>query len=157
MRPHSRWHRSRELVVAAIGSFANTLVFTLVIMLALGQFGITRKTDLGIDKRVMIVAKESADVVLSGNDLGRLVETLTIARWCRRIIITNFVGTLVVDGIGMILAAFGYLNPLLAALIHVGSELLFIMNSARLLPGKTSNKKRRSPSCGTSLPAPALR
>jgi Cd2+/Zn2+-exporting ATPase/Cu+-exporting ATPase len=47
----------------------------------------------------------------------------------------NFAGTSVVDGIGVMLAAFGYLNPLLAALIHVGSELLFIMNSARLLPG----------------------
>jgi Cd2+/Zn2+-exporting ATPase/Cu+-exporting ATPase len=32
------------------------------------------------------------------------------------------------------LAAFGMLNPVLAALIHVSSELLFIGNSARLLP-----------------------
>jgi Cd2+/Zn2+-exporting ATPase/Cu+-exporting ATPase len=28
----------------------------------------------------------------------------------------------------------GYLNPVFAALIHVSSELLFILNSARLLP-----------------------
>jgi Cd2+/Zn2+-exporting ATPase/Cu+-exporting ATPase len=33
------------------------------------------------------------------------------------------------------LAAFGFLNPLLAAFIHVTSELAFILNSARLLPG----------------------
>ena len=32
------------------------------------------------------------------------------------------------------LAAFGLLNPLLAAFIHVASELAFILNSARLLP-----------------------
>jgi heavy metal translocating P-type ATPase len=82
------------------------------------------------------VARESADVVLIGNDLGRFVETVRIARRCRRIILSNFVGTLVVDGIGVLLAAFGFLNPLLAALIHVSSELVFIMNSARLLPGK---------------------
>jgi heavy metal translocating P-type ATPase len=82
------------------------------------------------------VARESADVVLIGNDLGHLVETIRIARQCRRIIMTNFVGTLVVDGIGVLLAAFGYLSPLLAAFIHVSSELIFIMNSARLLPGK---------------------
>lgn len=80
------------------------------------------------------VARESADVVLIGNNLGRFVETVRIARRCRRIIMTNFVGTLVVDGIGVGLAAFGYLNPLLAAFIHVSSELVFIMNSARLLP-----------------------
>jgi heavy metal translocating P-type ATPase len=81
------------------------------------------------------VARESADVVLLGNDLLKFVETLRIARRCRRIIWFNFVGTLVVDGIGVGLAAFGYLNPLLAALIHVTSELAFILNSARLLPG----------------------
>jgi Cd2+/Zn2+-exporting ATPase/Cu+-exporting ATPase len=32
------------------------------------------------------------------------------------------------------LAAFGMLNPLLAAFIHVSSELAFILNSAGLLP-----------------------
>lgn len=82
------------------------------------------------------VARESADVVLIGNDLGRFVETVRIAHRCRRIIMSNFVGTIVVDGIGVLLAAFGYLSPLLAAFIHVSSELIFIMNSARLLPGK---------------------
>ena len=80
------------------------------------------------------VARESASVVLIGNDLSKLVETLQIARRCRRIIMQNFVGTLAVDSIGMGLAAFGLLNPLLAAFIHVSSEMAFILNSARLLP-----------------------
>jgi Cd2+/Zn2+-exporting ATPase/Cu+-exporting ATPase len=79
------------------------------------------------------VARESADVMLLGNDLRSLAETLGTARRCRGIIVANFVGTLVVDGVGMGLAAFGFLNPLLAAFIHVVSELLFILNSARLL------------------------
>ncbi len=47
----------------------------------------------------------------------------------------NFVGTLAVDSVGIGLAAVGLLNPLLAAFIHVASELTFILNSARLLPG----------------------
>jgi Cd2+/Zn2+-exporting ATPase/Cu+-exporting ATPase len=81
------------------------------------------------------VARESADIVLIGNDLLKFVETLKIAQRCRRIIMTNFVGTLIVDGAGVSLAAFGFLNPLLAAFIHVTSELAFILNSARLLPG----------------------
>ena len=80
------------------------------------------------------VARESADVVLIGNDLSKLVETLQTARRCRRTIMQNFVGTLVVDSIGVGLAAFGFLNPLLAAFIHVSSEMAFILNSARLLP-----------------------
>ena len=86
------------------------------------------------------VAQESANVVLIGNDLSKLVETLSIARRCRRTIMQNFVGTLVVDSIGVGLAAFGFLNPLLAAFIHVSSEMAFILNSARLLPPVSSAK-----------------
>jgi len=80
------------------------------------------------------VARESADVILIGSDLSKLVETLTVARRCRGIIMQNFVGTLIVDSVGVGMAAFGFLNPLLAAFIHVTSELAFILNSTRLLP-----------------------
>ena len=80
------------------------------------------------------VARESADVVLLGNDLTKFVETLVIARWMRRIIWQNFVGTIVVDLAGMALAALGLLHPTVAAFIHVASEMTFILNSARLLP-----------------------
>jgi heavy metal translocating P-type ATPase len=83
------------------------------------------------------VARESADVILIGNDLSRLVETLRIARRCHGIIMQNFAGTLAVDSVGVGMAAFGFLNPLLAALIHVVSELAFILNSTRLLPGRS--------------------
>lgn len=58
-----------------------------------------------------------------------------IARRCRAIVMANFAGTLLVDGAGVGLAAFGFLNPVLAAFIHVTSELLFLLNSARLLRG----------------------
>jgi len=43
-----------------------------------------------------------------------------------------------VDSIGVGLAAFGFLNPLLAAFIHVSSEMAFILNSAKLLPPVSS-------------------
>jgi heavy metal translocating P-type ATPase len=82
------------------------------------------------------VARESADVVLLGNNLLKFAETLAIARRTRRIIWANFVGTIGVDTLGIALAAVGLLNPLLAAFIHVASELTFILNSARLLPGR---------------------
>ncbi len=80
------------------------------------------------------VARESADVILIGSDLSKLVETLRVARRCRGIIMQNFAGTLIVDTIGVGMAACGMLNPLLAAFIHVTSELAFILNSTRLLP-----------------------
>jgi cation transport ATPase len=65
----------------------------------------------------------------------------------------NFIGTLVVDSIGVGLAAFGFLNPLLAAFIHVSSEMTFILNSARLLPPVSSAKKLVS---GFLSPSPAV-
>jgi Cu+-exporting ATPase len=83
------------------------------------------------------VARESADVVLLGNDLLRFTETLAIARWTRRIIWWNFAGTLGIDMVGIALASVGLLSPTLAAFIHVTSELAFILNSARLLPRTT--------------------
>jgi hypothetical protein len=80
------------------------------------------------------VARESADVVLIGNDLMKFVETVRITRNCRRIIsrISTALSSWIT--IGICLAAVGLLNPLLAAFIHVASELTFILNSTRLLP-----------------------
>jgi len=90
------------------------------------------------------VARESASVVLLGNDLLRFAEVLKVARRCRKIIMMNFAGTLAVDSVGVGLAAFGLLNPVLAALIHVSSELLFILNSARLLPRSVGDETSKT-------------
>jgi P-type E1-E2 ATPase len=80
------------------------------------------------------VAHASANVILIGNDLRKFVDTVKTARWCRAVIFQNFYGTLIVDAVGIALAAIGLINPLLAAFIHVSSELAFILNSTRLLP-----------------------
>jgi len=78
------------------------------------------------------VALETADVTLMTSDLSRLSEVLAISKRCYRVIMFNFWGTIGVDTVGITLAFFGLLAPIVAALIHVGSELAFILNSARL-------------------------
>jgi Cd2+/Zn2+-exporting ATPase/Cu+-exporting ATPase len=78
------------------------------------------------------VALETADVTLMTSDLSRLVEVLAISKRCYRVIMFNFWGTILVDTAGISLAFFGLLAPIIAGLIHVGSELAFILNSARL-------------------------
>ncbi len=80
------------------------------------------------------IAQEFAGVLLIGDDLRKLVELIELSRRCRKIILFNFAGTLLVDAAGMGLAAMGLLTPIFAALVHVSSELFFILNSARLLP-----------------------
>jgi heavy metal translocating P-type ATPase len=78
------------------------------------------------------VALETADITLMTSDLSRLVEVFGIAKRCYGVIMFNFWGTITVDTLGIGLAFFGLLAPIIAALIHVGSELAFILNSARL-------------------------
>jgi heavy metal translocating P-type ATPase len=78
------------------------------------------------------VALETADITLMTSDLSRLTEVLGIAKRCYRVIMFNFWGTIAVDTLGIVLAFCGLLAPIIAALIHVGSELAFILNSARL-------------------------
>jgi magnesium-transporting ATPase (P-type) len=90
------------------------------------------------------VARESADVVLLGNDLLRFVETIVVARWTRRIIYQNFAGTVAVDILGVLAALAGLIGPVIAINIHTISELIFISNSARLLPRRWDPFKRWS-------------
>ena len=86
------------------------------------------------------VAREAGDVVLVGSAPADLVETVRVARRARRIIMVNFVGTVVVDVVGMIAAGLGLLGPVAAALVHVVSESAFILNSARLVPRRTRRR-----------------
>jgi P-type E1-E2 ATPase len=79
------------------------------------------------------VAIEEADIVLMTNDLRKIADIVRMSKSAYRTIMRNFYGTVSVDGLGVILAFLGLLNPLLAALIHVISEFAFIMNSAKLI------------------------
>lgn len=105
--------------------------------LAAAQVGIAMGTGTHI-------ARESADVVLISSSLTDLADTVATARRARRIVFTNFAGTLAVDLVGMALAAVGLLGPLLAAVVHVGSESAFILNSARLIPGRDRRRERHA-------------
>ena len=82
------------------------------------------------------VAIETADVILMTNDLMKIPYLIKNSRQSIFAIKQNFFGTLGVDGVGILLAFTGYINPLLAVVIHVSSELVFMVNSARLIIDK---------------------
>lgn len=98
------------------------------------------------------VARESADVVLLGNDLARFTETVGVAHWTRAIIWQNFAGTILVDVLGIAAAMAGLIGPVAAIQIHTASELIFILNSARLLPRLALLDRRMR---GPAVAAPA--
>jgi len=93
------------------------------------------EADIGIamGKTGTDVTIETADVILMSDEITKIPY---IIKSCRSTLFTikqNFFGTLFVDGFGFVLAFIGILNPLLAAFIHISSELLFMVNSVRLL------------------------
>jgi Cd2+/Zn2+-exporting ATPase len=79
------------------------------------------------------VAIHSATIALMNNDLRRLPFLVKLSRQTRAVINQNFmIGILFVIG-GLVLAALSYINPIVAAFMHVGGSLLVVFNSARLV------------------------
>lgn len=87
------------------------------------------------------IARHTADIELISSDLADLVQAFKVARRARRIVMFNFLGTIIVDVVGIALAALGFLSPIWAAFIHVGSETAFILNSARLIPSSRTGQQ----------------
>ncbi len=78
------------------------------------------------------VARHSADICLLGDDLRRLVWAIALARKTTSTVRQNLVWAFSYNAIGIALAAFGWLNPILAAVAMVASSLLVVSNSLRL-------------------------
>ena len=78
------------------------------------------------------LAKTSADAVLLSNRLGSLVQTFTLARRSRRIIIENLAWATLYNGLVLPFAALGWVTPLWAALGMSVSSLLVVLNALRL-------------------------
>jgi Cd2+/Zn2+-exporting ATPase len=79
------------------------------------------------------VAIHSATIALMNNDLRRLPFLVRLSRSTRLVINQNFLlGVLFIIG-GLTLAAFGKINPIVAAVMQNAGSLLVIFNSARLV------------------------
>jgi Zn2+/Cd2+-exporting ATPase len=79
------------------------------------------------------VAIHSATIALMNNDLKRLPFLVKLSRQTRTVINQNFLfGVCFIIG-GLTAAAFGYLNPIVAAILHNAGSLIVVFNSARLV------------------------
>ena len=108
------------------------------------------------------VAIHSATIALMNNDLRRLPFLIRLSRATRLVINQNFlIGVLFIVG-GLSLAALGYLNPIVAAILHNAGSLLVVFNSARLvrqgeeLDSVSSPLQQAPPPSSTLEPQPAL-
>jgi cation-transporting P-type ATPase C len=79
------------------------------------------------------VAIETADVALASDDLRHVADVVQISRQTMRAIRQNYGMALGVNSVGLVLAAAGSINPIIAAVLHNLSTMLVIFNSARLI------------------------
>jgi Cd2+/Zn2+-exporting ATPase len=107
------------------------------------------------------VAINSATIALMNNDLRRLPFLIRLSRMARTIINQNFLfGVVFIIG-GMAAASFGYLNPIVAAILHNVGSLFVVFNSARLvrqgeeLEPFVQGDSAANPSTGTPAPQAA--
>lgn len=91
--------------------------------------------DVGIamGARGAATSSEAADIVLLVDRLDRLVEALRVARRTRRIAIQSVVAGMALSFAAMAVAAFGYLPPLLGAILQELIDVAVIVNALRAL------------------------
>ncbi|PYE16460.1 cation-transporting P-type ATPase C [Williamsia limnetica] len=79
------------------------------------------------------VAVETADVALSGDELGRLLELRDLGGHALDVIRQNYAMSIAVNAIGLVIGAGGALSPVLAAVLHNASSVAVVGNSSRLI------------------------
>jgi Cd2+/Zn2+-exporting ATPase len=101
------------------------------------------------------VAIDSASIALMSDDLGRLPFLVRLSRRLRTVIVQNIlIGVLFVVG-GFLLGGFGYIGPILGAVLHVLSSFIVIFNSARLVRYGEDLSPHAPPAPAAPAPAPA--
>ena len=106
-------------------------------------------------------AIHSATIALMNNDLRRIPFLVRLSRGTRNVINQNFMFGILFILVGMGLAAFGYVSPVLAAALYNIGSLVVIFNSARLVrqgeelePFEAAGAKEENESAA-SIPSPS--
>ncbi len=77
------------------------------------------------------VTSEAADVVILVDDLSKVGEAVAISRRTMRVARQSIGAGLVLSGIAMVFAAFGYIPPTTGALLQEGIDVAVILNALR--------------------------
>jgi soluble P-type ATPase len=91
--------------------------------------------DVGIamGARGASASSEAADVVILVDRIDRVSDAVAIARRARGIAVQSIVAGMVMSGVAMVLAAFGWLSPVAGALTQEAIDIAVILNALRAL------------------------
>jgi len=127
--PEEKYSRLEELIKAGktmyVGDGINDAP-----SLALADAGVAMG-GIGSDSAI-----ESADLVITSDNLSRLPFAIKLARQVLRIAKENIIFAIGIKALVLILSAFGFANMWLAVFADVGVAVLAILNSMRTLIGK---------------------
>jgi hypothetical protein len=90
-------------------------------------------------------SSEAADVVILVDRLDRVSDAVSIARRARAIALQSIVAGMAMSGVAMLLAAFGYLPPVPAALAQEAIDVAVILNALRALNAEHKFGRRTMP------------
>lgn len=87
---------------------------------------------LAMGKAGTDIAIEAANIVLIGDDISKVPKIIETGKRTTRLIRQNILIAMTINVLGVVLAASGYIPPVLAAGIHEGNALFVVLNSTRL-------------------------
>ena len=86
------------------------------------------------------IAVDAADMVLVNDDIKEIPYLIKLSKHTMKVIKYNLAFSMVLNFAAIVLAAQGFLNPVIGALVHNAGSVFVIINSAFLLKYKTTEK-----------------
>lgn len=77
------------------------------------------------------IAQAASDIVLRGNGLAALPYAITVARRAQKLALQNIGFSLIYNVVAVPAAVFGFVTPLIAALVMASSSIIVILNALR--------------------------